>query len=125
MNRINIQTLDGWLALARESSFRVKVLSRKLSISQRQLQRYTQKVFRRSPQELLNEQRLTLAVGCLKEERSVKSVAFQLGFKQASHFSREFKAFYGLPPTAFLNNDWPAGKSSLPMPGSQPIERTA
>jgi AraC-like DNA-binding protein len=38
----------------------------------------------------------------LKKNRSVKTVCFQLGFKRVSHFSREFKSHYGIPPTEFL-----------------------
>ena len=38
----------------------------------------------------------------LKILRSVKQVAFEYGFKQVSHFSREFKLCFGVPPLAFL-----------------------
>jgi hypothetical protein len=42
----------------------------------------------------------------------VKTVAFRLGFKQVSHFSREFKLQYGVSPTDFLV--WSSGQ---PSPG--------
>ena len=44
-----------------------------------------------------------LAAGpLLRKVRCVKLAAYELGFKQVSHFSRVFKEFYGINPTAFL-----------------------
>jgi AraC-like DNA-binding protein len=40
----------------------------------------------------------------LKELRSVKIVAAELGFKQVSHFSREFKRFHGSLATDVARN---------------------
>ena len=95
-------SFERWLAVAEESAYRAPILSEKLKVSPRQLRRYTRTRFGRSPQVWLNEQRLRRAGPMLEELRSVKQVAFQLGFKQVSHFSREFKRQYGLAPTAFL-----------------------
>jgi len=70
-----------------------------------------QAYFGSSPQDWLNEQRLIRAGKLLKQLRSVKSVAFPLGFKQVSHFSREFKFQYGIAPATFLlwnDNQMPA-----------------
>ena len=102
MARLDIQNLKQWLAVARQSGYRASVLSKELRISRRQLQRYTQEMFGLSPQCWLNEQRLVLARRLLMERRSVKEITFGLGFRQISHFSREFKLFYGLSPNAFL-----------------------
>src|SRR5882724_10124772 len=99
MARTAAHNLDQWLALARESSFQARALSKRLKVCPRQLQRYTQHLFGRSPQHWLNEQRLVLAADFLQKEGCVKTVAFKLGFKQVSHFSREFRRFYGVPPT--------------------------
>jgi len=54
------------------------------------------------PGQIYESNRLALAAGMLKKNRSVKTVCFQLGFKRVSHFSREFKSHYGIPPTQFL-----------------------
>jgi AraC-like DNA-binding protein len=69
-------------------------------------------VFGRSAQEWLDELRLSAAAPLLRKRRSVKWVAYNLGFKQVSHFSREFKRHYGLSPTGYLawtdrQSDWP------------------
>lgn len=38
----------------------------------------------------------------LQTGKSVKEVAFELGYKQHSHFSRDFKARYGVSPCFLL-----------------------
>ncbi len=102
MARIDIQNPEKWREMARQSGYRVKPLSQQLLVCRRQLRRYTCEVFGRSPQEWLDEERLTVAPDLLKKHRSVKLVAFELGFKHVSHFSRKFKERYRLSPTAFL-----------------------
>jgi AraC-like DNA-binding protein len=43
--------------------------------------------------------RMQEAVNRVRAGDRVKEVAFDLGYKQLSHFSREFKRKYGAPPT--------------------------
>jgi len=102
MARIDRHDVRQWLALARQSAYQAGLLSKHLGVSQRQLERYTQKLFGCSPQHWLERQRLTTAGFMLKERRSVKDVSICLGYKQVSHFSRVFKSYYGLSPSAFL-----------------------
>lgn len=102
MARVEIYDWQWWHKMAGATGYSAERLARELDISRRQLQRYTQQLFGLSPQEWLNQQRLTTAGVLLKQHRSVKLVAFNLGFKQVSHFSREFKSHYGLCPVSFL-----------------------
>jgi AraC-like DNA-binding protein len=102
MARVDIHDFAGWRKRARNSGYCSKRLARDLEISRRTLARYTQTAFGRSPQEWLDRERLNEARELLKELRCVKQVAFELGFKQISHFSRRFKLLHGLPPTDFL-----------------------
>jgi len=97
--------------MAERSSYSAALLSKELNVSPRQLRRRTHANFQSSPQDWLNEQRLVQASKMLKKLRSVKIVAFELGFKQVSHFSREFKLRYGITPTAFLN--WTDGQLDI------------
>jgi len=97
-----IYNIEQWPELARKAKFDVGLLSKELQVSQRQLQRYTKKLFGSSPQNWLNSQRLQQAEQLLKRSRSVKEVSRQMGFKQLSHFSREFKLHFGLSPTHYM-----------------------
>lgn len=115
MARVVINDFSEWRKRARASGYNAWRLAAHLGISRRQLTRYTQATFGRSPQDWLDAQRLNDARDCLREVRSVKEAAFQLGFKQSSHFSREFKLVHGLSPTAYL-----AAADGQPFPNSNP-----
>lgn len=90
--------------MARQARYQSDLLSIALGISQRQLQRLMKTYFGCSPCAWLNAQRLKTAGELLKKCRSIKSVCFDLNFKQPSHFTREFKRYYGLSPSVFLGN---------------------
>jgi len=96
------QQIGQLLTIARQSGYHAGALSKALKISPRQLRRYMHDYFGCSPQTWLDQQRLQLAGGLLKQHRCIKTVAFQLGFKRVSHFSREFKLHYGVCPTSYI-----------------------
>ena len=100
--RLKIHDEALWKRLAAECKYNNKALSQMLGISQRQLQRYIRCAFDRSAQDWLNEQRLLLAGEMVQRNSSVKSVALELGFKQVSHFCREFKVYYGESATQYF-----------------------
>ena len=54
---------------------------------------------RRCPQQLLKEERLRSAQQLLQTASSVKEVAYGLGFRQASQFSRDYKHHFGVQPS--------------------------
>jgi AraC-like DNA-binding protein len=116
MAKVVINDIAEWRQRARASGYHAARLAMDLAISRTQLGRYTQSVFGRSPQEWLDVQRLNDARERLKTVRCVKAVAFELGFKQISHFTREFKSLHGLTPTAFL-----AAADFRQSSGSQPF----
>ena len=91
--------------MAFRANYRAEALSRTMGICPRQLRRYTKRAFGRSPQDWLDEQRLARAAGMLRRCQSVKEVSFGLGFKQTSHFSREFRLYYGVSPSEFRRWD--------------------
>jgi AraC-like DNA-binding protein len=121
----DIKDVDYWLKLAAESNYKASGLCKALNVSRRQLERYTREFFHCGPQEWLSEQRLQKAAALLKGSRRGKAVSVQLGFKQTSHFSREFKLYYGLSPRAFLAwSDRQEAPGHLPLtksPGTRPV----
>ncbi len=88
-----------WLRLAGQSAYKASNLASISGVSIRQLERYFQEDFGSSPRVWLNEQRMIAARQLLPEAESVKAVAFDLGFKQCSHFCREFKRYHGIRPS--------------------------
>lgn len=98
-----LRDVSEWLPLARRARFKASLAARLCDLSKRQLQRYCQQRFGRPLQDWLDEQRIVAAGYLLQEKKSVKNVAFELGFKQASHFSRQFKRHYGITPSEFLD----------------------
>ncbi len=90
---------DEWLSLARTAGFKVARLARIAGVSTRTLQRHFRAEYRVTVSEWLTQARLKEASQRIKAGDRVKAVAMDLGYKQLSHFSREFKRVYGLPPS--------------------------
>jgi AraC-like DNA-binding protein len=126
MERVNLGNRDRWFQLAREARFRSPALASLLRVSPRQLHRYIRRLFHRSPQAWLDERRLKLAAELLRRCCCVKAVSYELGFKQVSHFSREFKRRYGMPPGRFAarSGDRRTRARPAPPPGSRVVDST-
>jgi AraC-like DNA-binding protein len=71
-------------------------------MSRRTLERVMKDHLGKTPQAWLSEQRLLAAADMLVEYKRPKFVAYSLGFKQLSHFSRGFKLHFGVGPRAFI-----------------------
>lgn len=106
LSNVDIQTRKAhWNDLAVRSNYNVQRMAYLTGISVRQLQRYFQKDFGCAPREWLHEKRMMAAFLRLGNANSVKEVAFDLGFKQVSHFCRAFKDFYGVRPSEKQRNE--------------------
>ena len=99
MGRSVLCDQERWIELAEAGQYRADLLARRLGLSPRQLRRLLRKLFNQSAQRWLNRLRLIRAESLLREH-SAASVATLLGYKRASHFSREFKRFHGHSPRA-------------------------
>lgn len=78
--------------------------------------RYLQVLFRAegtTPSRSIQEQRLERAARLLTDPRhagrTITDIAFGLGFKDASHFTRAFKNHYGTGPRAYRDRQAPSG----------------
>jgi len=87
-----------WEKLAANAQYRPAALAVLCNVSLRTLQRHFQRTYRTTLSEWLNALRLAKAYERIRTGESVKFVAFELGFKQLSHFSRAFKEAHGVPP---------------------------
>ena len=91
-----------WQQQAESAHFDATELAGLCQLSIRQLQREFRRCLGRSPQDWLNERRIIAARRLLLAGQPVKRVAFELGFKQSSHFCRQFKSFNNLTPSEFV-----------------------
>jgi AraC-like DNA-binding protein len=94
-------TVQDWEALAGAAHYDAKELARLCHLSVRQLERDFRRDLERTPQDWLNEQRIKAAQPMLLAGELVKYVALELGFKQVSHFCRQFKSLHNLTPSQF------------------------
>jgi AraC-like DNA-binding protein len=99
--------IEVWEELAVAANYDARVMASLCQISERQLQRRIKRVLDRSPREWLNEQRILSARQLLLDGLSVKQTAAELGYKQTSHFCRQFKLFTRQTPSEFVFNQFP------------------
>jgi transcriptional regulator GlxA family with amidase domain len=83
---------------AEASKYHARALARACRVTLRHLERFFLAAKGATPQKWLDRLRLRRATALLDGRKGVKEVAWELGYKQASHFSRAFKQFYGVPP---------------------------
>src|SRR5687767_12371288 len=93
-----MKPVQEWEALAQQVSFRPSDLASACGVSLRTLQRHFRKQYHVTVSEWLRTFRLRQAYERLKTGETVKGVAYDLGYKQLSHFSRDFKNSYGVAP---------------------------
>ena len=94
-------SLEQWEQLAGAARYDAKELAKLCNLSVRQLERDFRRGLERSPQDWLNEQRIKAAQQLLLSGQPVKVVALELGFKQTSHFCRQFKSQVNLTPSQY------------------------
>lgn len=87
-----------WEALAEASGFRAGALAQLCGVSLRTLQRHFQKQYQLTVSSWMRGVRLQEAYSRLKAGQTIKQAAFDLGYKQLSHFSRDFKMHFGVSP---------------------------
>jgi AraC family transcriptional regulator len=94
--------LDRMEYLAGTARYDAKELAKLCHLSVRQLERDFRHHFGRTPQDWLNEQRIKGARQLLLSGVPVKWAAYEMGFKQPSHFCRQFKELHNMTPSEFM-----------------------
>jgi len=89
--------------LAPQYDYSSRRLASALKMTPRHLQRIFAVAVGRTPQAWLSERRLHAARQLLLNARTVKEVAYALGFGSASQLSRDFKSQFGVVPSTLLS----------------------
>lgn len=95
----SLEHVHDWDMLAREALYRPRKLAGVCQISLRTLERHFQRHYGLKVGRWLKEVRLTDAYREIQKGASIKVVALDLGYKQLSHFSRDFKQKFGVSPS--------------------------
>jgi len=86
-----------------DEDFDVQALARAMSESRSSLYRHVNDLVGETPSQLLKRVRLEQAEALLTAEGgSIQQVAYAVGFKSVSHFSRSFREHYGVPPSRYV-----------------------
>ena len=97
-----LHAICDWLKLARNARFRAACLAEACGVSLRQLERFILRTVGKTPQQWLNALRQCEAITLLKQGKPIKEITYLLGYRQPSHFSREFKRVHGMCPSAMI-----------------------
>jgi AraC-like DNA-binding protein len=109
-----LEYVQQWEALAVKAGYRPSDLASLCQISLRTLERHFQKNYGMTVSRWMRELRLGKAYESLTQGKSVKESAFDHGYKQVSHFSREFKNHFGVSPSFLLTRNSPGDRSLSP-----------
>jgi AraC-like DNA-binding protein len=96
-----ILRIEDWETLARQGEFQPTKMADLWGISLRQLERYFETEFQKTPTEWVREFRCRLALKLVSEGYTNKAVVVELKFGSPSHLCHEFKRVYGKSPRTF------------------------
>jgi AraC-like DNA-binding protein len=98
MTRYILKGIENWPARAAGASYCVYRLAEQCRVSTRTLDRFFEEKFGLPPWDWLHEERMKRARELLVDGSTVKETAVILGYRDPSHFSRDFKKHHGYPP---------------------------
>jgi AraC-like DNA-binding protein len=105
-----LSKIDEWEPLARQSGFRPAAMAALCHVSLRQVERHFDLQFETTPGCWLRALQCRLAKELVSQGYSNKAAASELKFANESHFCREFKKIFGVPPQTFAPGWNPAQK---------------
>jgi AraC-like DNA-binding protein len=114
---------NNWEVLAAESNYCPRELARLCHVSLRTLQRRFATHYNMTISDWMRQIRLAKAYARVVSGEPIKAVAYDLGFKQLSHFSRVFKEVHGVAPS-FISPRGRASGGTVPAPngGIAPVQ---
>ena len=108
-NGLTDSRTNNWEVLAAQSNYCPSELARLCHVSLRTLQRRFASNYNMTISDWMRQIRLAKAYARVVSGEPIKAVAYDLGFKQLSHFSRVFKEVHGVAPS-FIS---PRGRAKL------------
>jgi AraC-like DNA-binding protein len=101
-----------WELLADTAKYRVSTLAVQCHLSARQLERFFATEFGEAPHKWLHELRMQGALELMRDCSSVKEAAYQLGYKDATHLTHDFKKHFGISPSKAVASGLSVSKPS-------------
>jgi AraC-like DNA-binding protein len=105
--------INDWIDKARRSRYNSARLAELCGVSNSQLRRYFLIRFFRPPREWLDEVRLWHSLEMFVENHSAKFVAATLDFSDTAHLSRQFRKYFGEPPSIYVPRILPSFRKGL------------
>lgn len=96
----HLNRIANWGELAGKSNYSATNLAHGCHASLREIERFFMDTKGESPHHWLNELRQKKALVLMQRGNQVKKVAGLLGYSQTANFSREFKRYHGVSPSA-------------------------
>lgn len=109
-----LNRIGDWESLAWRAEYCPVNLADLVGVTDRHLRRFFTEHFESTPRRYLDDLRLRQAREVLARGVCVRCAAVTFGFRQASHFSRAFKAAFGVPPSQISRR---APENSTASPG--------
>jgi AraC-like DNA-binding protein len=100
-----LDRITDWDQRLQDVKWQAKALAWKCGIGEWELRHYIHLKFGLPLHTWITSKRMAPACALLAQGKKVKEVAWAVGYKQPSHFSREFKLFYRISPTDFTSKD--------------------
>jgi AraC family transcriptional regulator len=99
--RSSLERIKNWDERLVDARWQAKVLALKCGVGVWELRHYVRLKFGLKLHMWITARRMARAAAMLRQGTAVKIVSSDLGYKQPSHFSREFKRFHGATPSDF------------------------
>ena len=98
-----LRHVQNWPEIARAAQWSANALAKLTGVSKDTLRRRLLLQFGKSPKVWLAIERQRQAVALLRGGSTIKETAVFLGYKQQTNFTRQFKAYWGVCPSYFIN----------------------
>ena len=105
-----LDRISDWERRARQCRYSASKMAQTLGVTLRLVEIFFQERFGCGPHSWMLRVRMTEAAVFLMSGVPVRTVTTKVGYKQVSHFSREFKRFFGMPPARYISGESPDGK---------------